>query len=194
VGLPKDKKIVLFGAINPTQDERKGYSYLIEALDRLARKGNNNELALAILGTSKLDKGSKLALPVHCLGYIEDVARLVNCYSAADVFVAPSREDNFPSTVLESLACGIPVVAFNIGGIPDLVEHMRNGYLANPFDAMDLADGIEWIMHDPSRYEGLSKRARQKVEEEFTVGIQVREYLRLYGEILSEDIGHHAVL
>ncbi len=194
IGLPKDKKILLFGAINPTRDERKGYSYLIEALDRLAGKDINNELALAILGTSKPDKGSRFTLPVHCLGYVENVSRLVSCYSAADVFVAPSKEDNFPSTVLESLACGTPVVSFNVGGIPDLVEHMRNGYLAKPYDATGLADGMEWIMRDASRYEWLSKRARQKVEEEFSVDIQSRKYLRLYEEILSEDNGRYTVL
>jgi glycosyltransferase involved in cell wall biosynthesis len=194
LGLPRDKKIVMFGAINPTKDKRKGYSYLIEALDRVARKGINNELELAILGTSKPEKGFELTLPVHCLGYVEDVTRLVNCYSAADVFVAPSKEDNFPSTVLESLACGTPVVAFNVGGIPDLIEHMRNGYLAKPFDTADLADGIEWITGDKSRYEELSRRARQKVEEEFAADTQSREYLRLYEEILSENIGRHTML
>ncbi len=193
VGLPKDKKIVLFGAINPTQDERKGYSYLIDALNRMARKGVHHGLELAILGASKPERGSELALPVHYLGYLEDTARLVNCYAAADVFVAPSKEDNFPSTVLESLACGTPVVAFNVGGIPDLIEHMGNGYLAKPFDTADLSNGIEWMMSDESKYEGLSKRARQKVEQEFTIGIQAGKYRRLYEELLGENIDHHAL-
>jgi len=193
LGLPKDKKLVLFGAINPLKDERKGYPYLIEALHRLAEKSIHKQLELAVLGTSKPKSNSKLNLPVRYLDYVEDVTRLVSCYSAADVFVAPSKEDNFPSTVLESLACGTPVLAFNIGGMPDLIEDKKNGYLAKPFDTADLSNGIEWIMGDKSRHEGLSQKARQKVEEEFTEDIQAKKYLRLYEETLSENVGHHTV-
>jgi len=187
LGLSMNKKIILFGAINPTKDKRKGIRYLIEALDRLAGDKLRDELELAILGTSKPEMDFGITLPVHYLGYVEDVTRLVSCYSAADAFVAPSEQDNFPSTVLESLACGTPVIAFNVGGIPDLIDHGRDGYLVKPFDSTDLGDGIRWVLNDPSRSEGLSNRARQKVEEKFTKGIQARKYLRLYEQILVEN-------
>jgi glycosyltransferase involved in cell wall biosynthesis len=189
LGLPMNKKIVLFGAINPTKDKRKGIRYLIEALDRLARDKIRDQLELAILGTLEPEKSFGITLPVHYLGYVEDVTRLASCYSAADAFIAPSKEDNFPNTVLESLACGTPVIAFNVGGIPDLIEHMREGYLVKPFDTTDLGDGIRWVLSDPSRSEELSKRAREKVEEKFTTGIQAEKYIRLYEQILSEKIG-----
>lgn len=186
LGISMNKKIVLFGAINPTKDKRKGIRYLIQALDRLAGDKMRDELELAILGTSEPEKDLGITLPVHYLGYVEDVTRLVSCYSAADAFIAPSEEDNFPSTVLESLACGTPVIAFNVGGIPDLIEHRRDGYLVKPFDTTDLGDGIRWVLSDPSRSEELSKRAREKVEEKFTMGIQAGKYLRLYEQILGE--------
>ncbi len=187
LGVPENKKVILFAAINPLEDERKGYHFLIEALHRLSEKSTNNLLELVVVGASTPKNSPKLPLPVRYLGYVEDVSRLVNCYSAADVFVAPSKEDNFPSTVLESLACGTPVLSFSVGGIPDLVEHMKNGYLAKPFDIADLSYGIEWIMNDESRYKALSRRARQKVEEEFTFNIQVKRYLGLYEEVLSKN-------
>jgi glycosyltransferase involved in cell wall biosynthesis len=188
LGLSTNKKIILFGAINPTKDRRKGIRYLVEALDRLAGDKLRDELELAVLGTSKPEKDFGITLPVHYLGYVEEVARLVRCYSAADVFVAPSEQDNFPSTVLESLACGTPAIAFHVGGIPDLIEHRRDGYLVKPFDTTDLGEGIRWVLSDPSRSVELSKRARQKVEEKFTLGIQAGKYLRLYEQISGERI------
>ena len=116
---------------------------------------------------------------------MHDDVTLSLVYSAADVFVTPSKEDNLPNTVLESLACGTPCVAFNIGGMPDLIEHQKNGYLAQPFDTSDLARGIQWVLEDSSRYAQLGDRARKKVETEFNQTIQTQRYLSLFNKIIN---------
>jgi len=105
-------------------------------------------------------------------------------YSAADVFVAPSTQENLSNAVMESLACGTPVVAFNIGGMPDMIEHRANGYLADAFDTSDLANGLEWVIEDNERHAELSARARRKVVDTFAAPKVAREHLALYEELL----------
>ena len=83
-------------------------------------------------------------------------------YSAADLMVVPSRQDNLPNTAVEAHACGTPVVAFHTGGLPDIVEHKRTGYLAQPFHTQDLAAGISWVLEDTQRRIGLGHAARQR--------------------------------
>ena len=83
---------------------------------------------------------------------------------------------------MESLSCGTPCVAFKIGGIPDLIEHKGNGYLAAPFDPEDLAQGIYWVLEDEKRHERLSSRAREKVIEEFDIKLISRKYMEMYYE------------
>ena len=102
------------------------------------------------------------------LGTLSDEISLALIYAAADVFVAPSVHENLPNTVIESLACGTPCVAFKIAGMPDLIQHKQNGYLAHPFATEDLAPGIAWVLESPQRWQVLSSRAREKVEQEFT--------------------------
>jgi glycosyltransferase involved in cell wall biosynthesis len=90
-------------------------------------------------------------------------------YAAADVFVAPSVQENLPNTVMEALACGTPCVGFKIGGMPDLIEHQLNGYLASPFDIDDFVAGIKWVLAGGMPCNILRANARKKVEREFTL-------------------------
>jgi glycosyltransferase involved in cell wall biosynthesis len=106
-------------------------------------------------------------------------------YSAADVVVAPSMQENLSNTVMESLACGTPVVAFDIGGMPDMIDHQTNGYLATPFESNDLAAGMMWVLENEGRREMLSQRARQTVEERYTLKTVANRYLVLYQSILK---------
>lgn len=184
--LPLNKRLILFGAINVDNDKRKGYDHLKEALKIIASSPLKNKVEIVIFGSYTPNETPDFGLPIHYLGYLHDNISLAICYSAADVFVAPSTEDNFPSTILESLACATPVVAFKIGGIPDLVEHKENGYLAAPFDENDIAYGIKWILEHDNQYVELTQRARKKVLDEFTMEIQAYRYLKLYNEILNQ--------
>ena len=94
-------------------------------------------------------------------------------------------QDNLPNTVMESLACGTPCVAFDIGGMPDMIDHQQNGYLSKPFDIDDLARGIVWVLEDEERLRNLGINSREKVEQNFTLEIQARKYLSLYDSCLE---------
>jgi glycosyltransferase involved in cell wall biosynthesis len=120
------------------------------------------------------------------MGKLNDDISLVLLYSAADVFVAPSTQDNFPNTILEALACGTPVVAFNIGGVKDQIDDRITGYIARPFEPEDLADGIKWILIDRDRHYSLCKQARVKAERDFQLKTQAELYIQLFQDILAE--------
>jgi glycosyltransferase involved in cell wall biosynthesis len=183
--LPQDKQLVLFGAVKATSDKRKGFHLLQPALQELSKSEGNDGLELVIFGSSAPENPPYLGFNTHYLDTLRDDLSLALVYSAADVFVLPSTQDNLPNTVLEASACGTPCVAFNIGGMPDMIEHQKNGYLAQPYKIEDLAQGIAWVLENKERYQKLCDRAREKAEQEFALGIQARRYLSLFTEILS---------
>ena len=137
LGLPLDKRLVLAGAASLSA-RHKGMDLFLEALELL-----DENVEVVTFGKGHLNLFSKRVL--HEMGAIWDEEKMALLYNAADLFVLPSRIDNFPSTGVESLACGTPVVAFRIGGLPDMVDHKMNGYLAEPFEVDDLARGMEWV-------------------------------------------------
>ena len=98
----------------------------------------------------------------------------------ADVFVAASRLDNLPNTVMEATACGVPTVAFRIGGMPDMIEHQVTGYLSRAFEVTDLADGISWVLADDARLRALKAAARMKAQREFGSALQAERMLSIY--------------
>ncbi|KAM3110490.1 glycosyltransferase family 4 protein [Phormidesmis sp. 146-33] len=177
--LPLDKYLILFGASDALINSRKGFNYLRSALEILNHK-LRDRCELVIFGASHSD-GIDLGIKAHYLGNFNDETALAQVYSAVDVFVAPSLEDNLPNTVMESIACGTPCVAFNIGGMPDMIDHQQNGYLAKPLDAIDLAQGITWVLEN-SQSQKLRYAAREKVEQEFRLDLQAKRYLSLFAE------------
>jgi glycosyltransferase involved in cell wall biosynthesis len=183
LNLPQDKPLVLFGAMYPNSDRRKGFHLLQQALQILSKTEQGKPIQLVIFGASQPQEPLELGLQSHYLGRLNDEISLAVVYAAADVFVAPSIQDNLPNTVMEALACGTPCVAFNIGGMPDMIEHQRNGYLAQPFESEDLAKGIVWVLENQERYHKLCDHARQKAEQEFTLEIQSRRYESLYRQL-----------
>lgn len=185
LNLPQDKYLVLFGAVNATSHKRKGFHLLLPALQDLSQSNWQDKLELVIFGASKPKNPIDFGFNTHYLGTLSDDLSLALVYSAADVLVAPSIQENLANTVLEAIACGVPCVAFNIGGMPDMIEHQQNGYLAQPYQIADLAQGIAWVLENEQRYQKLSHRAREKVEQEFTMEIQGHRYLSLFNEILA---------
>ncbi|MEQ8961246.1 MAG: glycosyltransferase, partial [Coleofasciculus sp. C2-GNP5-27] len=133
LGLPEDKHLVLFGSLRATDNPRKGFSLLQLALQDLSQSGWQDKLELVVFGASEPETPPELGFPAHYLGQLNDDLSLAILYSAADVFVLPSTQENLANTVMEAIACGTPSVAFNIGGMPDLIEHQNNGYLAQPY-------------------------------------------------------------
>ncbi len=182
LGLPKDKKLVLFAEGSWNTDRRKGFHLLAEALKKLESEIDPDEYQLVVFGKSSGD--SSFSMETHYLGKLNDEISVALVYAAADVFVAPSIEENLANTVLESLACGTPVVAFDIGGMPDMISHESNGYLAPGFDAQSLAQGIRWVVEDDARWKHLSARARATVLDSYTLQQSASRYLDLYQDII----------
>jgi len=183
--LPHDKKLILFGAKSATLDRNKGFHLYAEALRELSTFTKNGQVELVFFGSAEPEKLSTLGFKTHYLGWQNDDTTLAQLYSAADVFVLPSIQESLGYTVMEAMACGTPCVAFNQGGVPDLIDHQQNGYLAHPHEPIDLARGIAWVLENADRRKNLSVRARQKVEQGFSVGKVAERHLRLYRELLT---------
>jgi glycosyltransferase involved in cell wall biosynthesis len=177
--LPADAKLIMT-ASTELADQRKGVAHLLRALELLRGRGYH----LVLLGDAP-----RIPLPVeldaHWLGRLSDDVSLSLAYSAADVFVAPSTEENLANTVIEAMACGVPCVAFNVGGMPDIIRPGSNGYLAVPFSAADLAQGIVSILESGETHARLSGEARRTVEREFSAPLQAQRYAALYEEVLQ---------
>lgn len=185
LNLPLAKKLILFGALSPTADPRKGFKYLRTALQHLAAQPHSDQFEVVIFGTDRPTQDLDLRLPATFLGRLHDDTMLALAYSAADVMVMPSIQDNFAKTTIESMACGTPVVGFNGTGFKDCVVHQQNGYAAICFDAVDLAKGIDWVLADRDRWQILSANARKTVEDKFTVVRQADQYQQLYRRLLQ---------
>ncbi|MCM2351380.1 MAG: glycosyltransferase family 4 protein [Bacteriovoracaceae bacterium] len=182
LNLPQDKKIILFGAMGATSDLRKGFNELSQALQLI----QSQEVVLAVFGASQPKKDTSFKQKAHYLGILHDDVALRVLYSAADVMVVPSLQENLSNTIMESLACGTPVVCFSIGGNSDLIDHKINGYLAKPFSPYDLAQGIDWVLQNenPKFY---ANNARQKVVNNFGEKIVAKQYINLYRDILKKE-------
>lgn len=182
--LPSDKKIILFGAANVT-DPRKGMSHLIFALKHLIEKIPQEKIELVIFGKTPPSITKMFPYPVHLLNYIDSRETLINLYNAADLFVLPSLEDNLPNTVMEALACGLPVAAFRIGGVPEMITHGSNGFLAAPGDGIGLAEGIKELLFS-DKTEAFRLNARNKAEECYSPKLIANNYISLYKSILNK--------
>jgi glycosyltransferase involved in cell wall biosynthesis len=189
LNLPQKKKIILFGALYATSDPRKGHNHLKSAIRRLVAWGYSESIELVIFGASapsKDDEWRDIGFTVHYLGVLQDDISLAVVYSAADVMVVPSEQEAFGQTATESLSCGVPVVAFAIGGLLDIVGHEREGYLARPFDSEELARGIEWVLENQQRLYALSENSRKKAMDEFDIQRTSSKYVELYQEITEQ--------
>ncbi len=184
--LPQDKFLVLFGAGSSTGETRKGFHHLISALQVLDCDEWRSRLELVVFGRAEASETLPMGFKTHYLGKIDSDTSLAMAYSLADVFVAPSIQDNLPNTVVEALSCGTPCVAFDIGGMPDMIKHKQNGFLAKPFDIKELASGISWTLNNQlsnqSKGIDLSKIARGFALDNVELSSQANKYIQLYQE------------
>ena len=180
LGLPSGKRLLLFGALNVT-DKRKGIDYLIEAL----RKIEKQDVELVVFGQAKDDIRGLFPVSIHSMGYLSDESKIVALYNAVDMFITSSLEENLPNTIMESMACGTPCVGFEIGGIPEMIDHKINGYVANYKDASDLANGIRWVLEHEDQ-QALSDACVKKVQENYTEEVVAKQYMALYKRLLHQ--------
>lgn len=186
LNLDVNKIHILFVSMTATE-RRKGFIELKKSLKFLANKYDNvsEKIELVIMGSASDEIIQEIPIRSKILGRISSDKDIVNIYNAADIFVAPSLQDNLPNTVMEATACGTPVVAFNIGGIPDMIEHNKNGILADAFSTEDLAEAIIKLVNDINLRQCMSDYGREKVLKEFTPKVVSAKYKNLYEKILK---------
>lgn len=178
LNLPADVPLVAFGAMGGDADPRKGFDHLMAAM-RGVRQACP-DVAAIVFGNERDDVDAPF--PIHYMGSVSDETKLRQIYSSADVFALPSRQDNLPNTGVEALACGVPVVGFDIGGLPDLVPNTTIGYLARPFDEADLAQGIAGILlnRDGDAGATMSAAARAHAVASYAAPVVAAQYGSLY--------------
>ena len=186
--LPLDRKLLLFGAQRIT-DERKGFKYLVEACDRIREQqpGVFHELGIVVVGDKSEDVEKMLPLPVFTVPYISDETEMVKLYNAVDIYVTPSLQDNLPNTIVEAMSCGTPCVGFNVGGIPEMIDHEKNGYVAEYRDAIDFAKGIIWTL-SINNYKALCSAAHEKAISTYSESLVVRKYTEIYDNACHSNI------
>ena len=185
VHLPENGRLLLLVAQKLT-NERKGAAYFIEAVGRLVERmpQMKENTAVAILGAHADEIASQIALPAYPLGYVENERQIADIYNAADAYVLPSLEDNLPNTIMEAMACGVPCVGFRVGGIPEMIDHLRTGYVANFKDADDLAEGIRWTLDDAD-HEALKAACIKKVAHNYSQQSVATKYIEVYNELIA---------
>jgi glycosyltransferase involved in cell wall biosynthesis len=188
LGIVGKRPILLFSAFGGAADANKGFDLLLRAASRLSRtapSGGRPRILLA--GTARMPEGIPPGVEVICAGRVQDEATSVLLNAAADVVACPSRQENLPNVVLEALACGRPVVGFDVGGMSDLIRDGENGRLVKPFDDAALANAIVWVLADDGRRQGMCDVARRIAETEFSLDEQARRYLELYRDVIVEQ-------
>lgn len=177
LGIPEHSKVVLFVADYVTS-QRKGFSLLMQAFETLKDIPD-----VFLLSVGHGVPAVEANLPRLHLGQLASDRLLSLAYSSADVFVIPSVQDNLPNTILESFACGTPVVGFSIGGIPDLVRPGETGDLAQPFDVKDLGGKISNLLTKRELCRRMGENCRQVAISKYSLGVQADKYIQLYRQI-----------
>jgi glycosyltransferase involved in cell wall biosynthesis len=186
LGLSENKICILFGAMNLI-DERKGFGYLLNSLNKLASESpdNKDKIEILVFGKTKDETLNSIPFKCHYFGNLKSEDEIIACYNSADIFIAPSLQDNLPNTVVESLACGTPVVSFNVGGLPDMIDHLKNGYLAQVGSVEDLVNGINWYINNPANHDQLRLNARERAVKNFSREVVAKQYKELYRSIIK---------
>ena len=188
LALPTEGKLILFGSVKLT-DKRKGIDYMVEACRLLAKQhpALKEQLALVAVGMHAAELQPLVPFKVHNMGYVREEHQLVEIYNAADLYVIPSLDENLPNTIMEAMACGTPCVGFPTGGIPEMIDHLKNGYLTKEHSAEQLAEGIYTLLTTPA-YESLSHEAVAKVNACYSERSVANQYGQLYAKLLKETL------
>ena len=184
-GLPEDKKLILFVSQRVT-DKRKGMDYFITAINKMVEEHPEmkDNCGIAILGGKAEELADKLPLPSYPLGYVSEEKKIASIYNSVNLFVLPSLEDNLPNTIMEAMACGVPCVGFNTGGIPEMIDHLKNGYVAEYKSSDDLARGIHWVLSEAD-HQSLSNEAMKKVNQCYSQYAVAMKYIEAYNQAMA---------
>ena len=183
LNLPSDKILILYGAFTNENNPYKGLDLLVSALEHLKNDLKSKKVELVIFGQGKPKFPPNFGLPIHYMGHFNDDISLAILYNAVNIVTVPSRNETFGQIACEAQACGTPVVAFNIGGLADIVEHQKTGYLANAFDIKDFANGITFVL-DHIETGQIKKNARERAINKYSEKKIANQYLKLYKTLL----------
>lgn len=190
LGIPADTVTLLFGAIDGSE-KRKGFVELVNVMkfcqqnDLFQELLQQNRVKLLCFGNPN-HQLQTMRIPFLSLGRLETDEEIRDAYSAADIFLLPSQEDNLPNTILESMSCGTPVVAFDVGGVSDMVSNGVTGRLVKAFDIEQMGDAIVSLAVDPEKRVSMGKACRRRVINDYALDVQANKYLNLYDGLLHQ--------
>lgn len=184
LGMEGKERLILFGGAHVLKDRRKGAHLLSRALELVKGVNSDMRLKIKVFGASRAERGLNFYFDTEYIGFVHDERLLAQIYAAADIFVAPSTQENLANTVLESLSCGTPVVAFDTGGMKEMISHEHNGYLATALDAKSFARGIVWALEDDERIKRLSRAARETATTKFDILRSAKSYSHLFRDLI----------
>lgn len=189
LGLPQKDLVLLYGASSFTRDTNKGFAFLKSSLSLIAGSLGQMRLTVALFGDGSCQETEMAGIPVRSYGPIETEEKLVSLYRAADMFLLPSLQESLSYTVMEAMACGTPCVAFDVGGVSDLISHRENGYFARAANEDELAEGIMWMLAEQDRRAIMGRKARQSIESGFSIDRVAKRYISLYDRVLANRSG-----
>ena len=191
IGLDPETVTLLFGG-EDGNERRKGFRELMASIryclgdTRFQGLIKDEKFRLICFGHPN-DEIESLRIPVLPLGYLDEVEKVSAAYNSADIFLLPSLEDNLPNTVLEAMSCGTPVVAFKVGGLPDMVESGTTGQLVPPSDTVKMGQAILALIFDAESRVAMGRECRNKIQKENSLDVQAKGYMTLYEELLEKD-------
>ena len=183
--LPQDQPIALFAAAS-LSNRRKGFNEAARAM-RILQDRMSEPPLLITMGNTKGITGGRGGDSVRHFGFVGDPEQQAKLYAAADLFLCTTLADAQPQTALESIACGTPIVAFNVGPMPDIVGGESHGWISPALTPPSLADTIEHALSDPRRLDEVGERCRKKAEQDFSLDVQTDQYIALYESLLSSN-------
>lgn len=183
--LPQDMKLILFGSVKIT-DKRKGVHYFIDSCRLLAKQHPElkEKIGVVVLGNRSEYLADQLPFKVFPQEFLMDDHKIADIYNSVDLYATPSLEENLPNTIMEAMACGVPCVGFNVGGIPEMIDHLHNGYVADYMETEDFTNGIYWILNAPD-YERMSAEAVRKVQTHYSSQVIAQKYIQIYNKLLG---------
>jgi glycosyltransferase involved in cell wall biosynthesis len=184
LNLDPGKRYILFGAAT-MKNVLKGYPFFKDALELLKGMTDPDQVEIILFGKRKGRDQDALPFKTHNVAFVGSLEKLTELYSVAHLFVIPSLQDNLPNTILESMLCGTPVVGFKTGGIPEMIDHQQNGYLADFKSHADLARGMEWIL-SMEGYDSFSRETRERTLRRFSKKEAAEAHLKLYKSLLDK--------
>lgn len=181
LSLPQDKKLVLFLANDARKNTWKGWPYAETVINKINR--NKKDISCVCVGDHLSGENSNDFIINR--GYIKDPQKIKDYYLACDTLLFTSLAENFPLVILEAMACGLPIVSFDVGGVSEVVKHMENGYISRYTDIDDLKSGLEWVLsRGEKEIDWMSSINARKIKDEFDKMTMCDKYMYLYKEIL----------